>query len=216
MITPRLAARSLTVGTAGLFVTMGLHPTGAEALANAEGGGLNLLARGVHGLAIAMMPLLLVGFAGLTRQLRARPGVAAIAFAAWALALVAVLLAAIMSGVVAPALADRIAGASPMERDTLMSLLRFTGLLNQAFASVYVALGGAAIVGWSVALRATPEVPRLLAPLGVLVGVAAAVGTLGGWLALDVAGFGAVVLGQGVWMLGVAWWLGRTRPSFEA
>lgn len=216
MITDRFAARSLTVGTAGLFVTMGLHPTGAEALANAEGGGLNLLARGVHGLAIAMMPLLLVGFAGLTRRLHVRPGVAALAFAAWALALVAVLLAAIMSGVVAPALADRIAGASPMERDTLMSLLRFTGLLNQAFASVYVALGGAAIVGWSVVLRATSGAPRLLAPLGVLVGVAAAVGTLGGWLALDVAGFGAVVLGQGVWMLGVAWWLGRTGPSLEA
>ncbi len=216
MITSRFAARALVVGTIGLFVTMGLHPTGAEALANAESGGLNLLARGVHALAIAMMPLLLVGFFGVTRRLKARPGLSACAFAAWGLALVSVLMAAIMSGLVAPAVADRIAATAAAERDDLLRLLRFTGTLNQAFAAVYVALGGAAIVAWSLALRAERTVPRLLPWLGVLVGVAAAVGTLSGRLALDVMGFGAVVLGQGVWMLGVAWWLGRSAPSFEA
>jgi hypothetical protein len=213
MLTSRVAARALVVGTIGLFVTMGLHPTGAEALANAERGGLNLLARGVHALAIAMMPLLLVGFLGVTRRLQARPGLSACAFASWGLALVSVMLAAIMSGLVAPALADRIAESAASQRDDLLRLLRYTGTLNQAFAAVYVALGGAAMVAWSLALRAERGAPRLLPWLGVVAGAVAAVGTLGGWLALDVRGFGAVVLGQGVWMLGVAWWLGREGPD---
>lgn len=149
---------------------MGLHPTGAEALANAEGGGLNLLARGVHALAIAMLPLLLVGFFGVTQRLQRHSGLAASALAAWGLALVAVMTAAIMSGVVAPSLAERVAASSDVAREEWLRLLRL--------------IGGVA-------------------------GAGAAVATLGGWLALDVRGFGAVVLAQGVWMLGMAWWLVR-------
>lgn len=216
MITSRFAARALIAGTIGLFVTKGLHPTGAEALATAEGGGLNFLARGVHILAIAMLPLLLVGMFGLTRRLHVKPGLATCAFASWVLALAAVLVAAIMSGLVAPALADQWAAIATSERDGLLPFMRFTHTLNQAFAAVYVGLGGAAIVAWSIALQATKSAPRVLPVLGILVGVLAAAGTASGQLSLNVHGFGLVVLGQGVWMLGVAWWLGREHPNAES
>lgn len=205
MNTNQKAALALAIGTVGTFVTMGLHPNGAETISNASSGGANLLARGVHALAIAMLPLMLCGMLFLTLRLRAHFELAVTAYASYALAVFAVLIAAAASGLLAPAIADRMAMSEGVARELAMQQFRFSGQLNQAFAKVYVSLSSASMVLWSVAMRSTPPFPRSLMLLGVIVGLLGVAGIVSGQLHLSVHGFGLVVLAQGVWTLWTAW-----------
>jgi hypothetical protein len=93
-----------------------------------------------------------------------------------------------------------LADADGPARAAMLGGLRFTGLLNQAFAKVHVAFSGAAILLWSGAMLAGREMSRALAVYGVALGVALVVGVVSGRLQLGVHGFGLVVLAEGVWM----------------
>ncbi len=205
------AALALTIGTIGTFVTMGLHPTGAETISNSAGGGANMLARGVHALAIAMLPLVLTGMLLLTLQLRAQFELAVTAYTSYALAVFAVLVAAAASGLLSPAMADHMATTDGAARDLALQQFRFSGQINQAFSKIYVSLSSLAIVLWSIAMRATPPFSRLLVSLGVIVGLLGIAGIFSGRLHLGVHGFGLVVLAQGVWTLWTARSLSAAR-----
>jgi hypothetical protein len=212
MNTNQQAALVLTIGTVGTFVTMGLHPTGADTLSDAAGGGANLLARGVHALAIAMLPLMLTGSLLLTLRLRSQFALAVMAYVSYALAVVAVLVAAAASGLLAPSIADRMAMSEAVARESLLQQFRFSGLINQAFSKIYVSLSSLAIVCWSIAMQSTPSFSRSLGALGVVVGLLGIAGIFSGQLHLGIHGFGLVVIAQGVWTLWTAWSL-RVGPE---
>lgn len=200
----RAAAVALVVGVLAAAVTMALHPTGSDVVRNAAAGTSNALATGVHVLAMLAQPLLLAGTLALTRRLRARPDVATGAFIFYAFAGVAGVFAAATSGLVAPAVLRGLAEADPPTRDAMQRLHHYTGLLNQAFATLHVLFGGIAILLWSVAMRAVRSFSRALGAYGLVLGAALLLGIASGHLRLDVHGFGAVVLGEGVWLAWVA------------
>jgi hypothetical protein len=204
MNTNRKAGLALTIATVGTFVTMGLHPTGAETISNSAAGGANLITRGVHALAIAMLPLMLSGLLLLTLRLRSQLELAVAAYMSYALAVVAVLIAAAASGLLSPSIADRMAMGDEAVRESLLQQFRFSGLINQAFSKIYVSLSSLSIVLWSIAMRTTPSFPRSLVGLGVIVGLLGIAGIFSGHLHLGIHGFGLVVLAQGVWTLWTA------------
>lgn len=218
--TDRVAAVALLAGSLGGVVTMALHPTGHDFLRNAAAGEANTLGTAVHVLALLAEPLLLAGTLALTRRLRVgRDGagdVAVGAYVFYAMAAVAILVAAAASGLVAPGVVRGLATADEPTRATMMTALHYTGLLNQAFARLSVLFGGVAILLWSGAMLPSREppgraLPRALAGYGLLLGAALTLGAASGHLRLDVHGFGLVVLGESVWMVWVAAHLWRVR-----
>ncbi len=198
------AALALVVGTIGTLVTMGLHPTGAESMQSASHGGSNIVGKGVHVLALAVQPLLIAGMLVLTLQLRQALDMAVTAFIAFALGIVAVMIAAAASGLISMDLIADAVGQTGVQLEATMSQVHLAGAINQAFAKVYVGMMAAALILWSRAMRSSAHFPVALSWLGYTVGVLALAGILSGHLRLDVHGFGAVMIAQALWVLWTA------------
>lgn len=213
MSTSRNAAIALFTGSIGGLVTMALHPTGHDVVRNASAGAANTLTTAVHILALLAQPLLLAGTLALTLRFRARRDVAVCAYIFFAVATVAVIIAAVASGFLAPSVLRGYAEADEPARAVMMNALTYTGRVNQAFAMVYVTFSGAAILLWSVAALLGGELPRSLARYGIPLGVALILGIMSGYLRLNVHGFGLVVLGEGAWMVWVAVLLWRSTDD---
>lgn len=177
--------------TAGL-VTMALHPLPHDVFGVSDPRGAVALGAYVHGLAIAAT---MIGFLG-ALALHVRTNDAArfslSALVAYAFAAVAVIIAAAASGFVAGGLA--LAKEPPPH-----AVLQLAGLFNQAFAKIDVVAGSAAIFLWSIAIWRGRTLPRALALYGFVIGPVLALLVIAGHLRLDVHGFGAVVLLQGIW-----------------
>ncbi len=205
----RHARTMILTGIVASLLTMLFHPTGQSVLADAQAGGHNAVARGTHLLAIVAQPLLLAGMGVLSWQLRARPALAGLGFLAYLVAAVALMIAAVMSGVVAPRLAEILVAVSAGDRQLVMQQWYLSHTYNQAFAQVAVLLTGVAILSWSAAMRASAAFPKGLTLFGVVIGV---VGFLGGFFnafPLDIHRFGLIVLVQSAWMLWASRQLGR-------
>ncbi len=206
-------ATALIVGMLGSLVVMALHPTGTDVVAIAAAGGRDLVARGVHAFAIGLQPLLLAGYLGLALTLPRRD-LAVLGLSAYAIATIAVVAAAMLSGlVVTPLLEDSVA-ATGSAREILLAQIRFAFLMNQSFTKVFVALAGVAVACWSLAMRGDRRFPATLTWFGVTLAVVGVGGIAAGRLALDVMGFGLIVLGLAAWTCWAAGCLLRDdRPA---
>ena len=204
MSNDRTAALALIAGSSAGLVTMALHPTGADVVANATTGSPNTLSQAVHALAVVAQPLVLAGALALTLRLRARRDLSVGAYVFFAMASVAVIVAAVASGFLAPGVLRGLDAADAPARVTMLSALRFVGLVNQTFAILHVAFSGIAILLWSSAMLAGREMSRALAVYGLVLGALLLVGIVSGTLQLDIHGFGLVVLGEGAWMVWAA------------
>jgi hypothetical protein len=190
------AGISLLASALALVVTMILHPTGHQIIR--IGGAMAVLS---HSLGLLSIPLALFGFLTLTRRLARTPNLSLLAFITYALGAVAVMCAAIFSGFVAPAVAMELREASAAERDLLDTLFHYTGRLNQAFAGVYVVASSVAIVLWCLAIL---SYARWLSGYGIVICAAILLAFGSGHLRLNVHGFGAVALAQGIWTVWIA------------
>lgn len=202
----RHAGTLLMSGVLLPLLVLAMHPTGHD-LANDQGGRMLAVNYLVHGIAIACMPLLLAGLAGFCAWLRwsAR---SILAFATYAIASVCNLVAAMMSGFVAPRLLS--GSDSP---DT--AFLHFTHDINQAFANTAMVATGIAFALWGLELLRHDTRKPALAALGAAIGAVQVVGVLSGMLQLDVKGILLATALQAAWLLPVAWML-RNTPARAA
>jgi hypothetical protein len=204
---------ALILGALMTLVTMALHPTGADMLRDyATFAPRTILA---HGLAIAALPLTVFGWLALGRRLRGAGARAEAEFGlvTYALAAVAVLTAGIASGLLAPMLAERILAAGAESDAMLRALFRYNGMVNQGFATVFVAASAVAMTIWSAGALRMGGLPRALAGFGLLVGLVLFGITAAGRLRLDVHHFGMIVVAQSAWTVGVGVVLIRAAPS---
>jgi hypothetical protein len=208
----RTAAVALIVGSCAGLATMALHPTGHDVIRNATAGESNALVVGIHTLALLGQGLLLSGTLALPLVLHQRRGIATGGYVFYALACVAAILAAGASGFVGPSAVHGLAEADQATRAMMINNLYYTGLLNQAFARIYVLFSASAILLWSFAAVKGRELTRPLGIYGVFLATLLLLGVLGGQLRLDVHGFGLVVLGEGIWLIWAAAQLWR-RPD---
>ena len=196
MIQPRQSAALLIAGVLLPLLVLVMHPSGHD-LADDPSGRMRAVNALVHGIAIACLPLLATGLAGLCTWLR-WSATATLAFAIYLIVSTCNLLAAMMSGFVAPRLLS--GGATPNA-----SLLHFTHDINQAFATSAVVAAGVAFVLWSLALHRRGK--TWLAALGVVIGIVQVAGILSGLLQLDVKGILLATALQAAWLLPLAWTL---------
>ena len=194
----RPAGTALIGGTLAGVLTMALHPTGHALVQDFQR--VALVNRTVHGLAIAGTIATVFGLVGLNRQLDARRALSNAALVAYAFGAVAVIFAAIANGFVQTDLVALQMEAGDAARSAWEPVKDFTWAFNQACTKLFVVAGSTGIVLFSLALRKDPRFGEALGVTGVLVGLAAIVATLAG-LPMNIHGFGAIVLGHGIWQV---------------
>ncbi len=182
---------------------------------------LALLTKAVHVLGIASLPLSFLGGMALTKRLTASNRFSLAALVVYGFAAVAIMVAASMSGFVAPALMRTLVAGDP-STDTRRLFLEYTFQLNQAFASVYVVGSCVAIVLWSLAMLQTRRLSAALAIYGTVLGFGIVAALTSGKLSLNVHGFGIVTFTQSIWFILAGVLLMRTedepavpRPTLE-
>ena len=201
---------ALIAGALAGMVTMLLHPTGNQLLSDVQH--MAPLGVAVHALALVGLPVSFFGAIGLSRLLGTSGNAALAGLVAYGMAQLAVMIAAVASGLLAPALAGQMVSTTGAEHDIAAALFHYTGAINQAFAKVFVVASSAAILLWSATILAHGRLARGAGVLGAIVGALALFAVVVGHLRLDVHGFGAVVLCQGIWMITVGVLLARSRP----
>jgi hypothetical protein len=206
---------ALLVATAAGLATMALHPTPHD-LFGAEGP-LRAARLGafVHGLAIASAPLSFLGGLAIFRRTAAADRLSLAALVCYGLSLIAVVVAAAVSGFVVTQLAliDHQAAAGGAHETIPRALYQLAGLLNQAFAKIYAVASSAALLLWSLSIFRGRTLPRGLALYGLAVSPVLIALVATGSLRLDVHGFGLVVLVQAIWFTAAAVLLLRAKVA---
>ena len=204
MSSNRTAAIALVAGSVAGLVTMALHPTGRDVVHGAATVGSNALVAAVHVLALLGQGAVLAGALGVVNALRRRRDLAVAGYVFFALAAVAVIIAAAASGFLAPSVLHGYAEADEAGRQRMIELMHYTGLVNQTFAKLNVLFVAVALMLWSAATYAGRELTRGLGVYGLILSVALLAGIGSGVLRLDIHGFGLVVLGEGIWLVWAA------------
>ena len=194
----RAAGLALIGGTLAGLVTMAFHPTGHALLADfARVATIN---RAVHALAIAGTIATFYGLVGLRRVLEDRRSLADAALVSYGFGAIAVMFAAIASGFIGTEMAAQVLQAGDAARVAYEPLLDYNWAFNQACTKVFVVTASVGIALFSLAMLREPGWGRALGITGLVAGAAAAIATISG-LRMDIHGFGAIVLGHGVWMI---------------
>ncbi len=184
-----------------------LHPTGHELLAHS--GEIvrrsQMIGVAVHSLALLSASILFFGFLGLSRQLDLNRPLVAAALVAYGFGAVAVMCAAVLSGLVAIPLTGQMLEADEAAQQVLHGFLNYTGLLNQGFTKVFVVASSSAVIFWSVSLWRLRGLMQALAVMGCIIAAVSLVAFFAGHLRLSVHGFGLFLFGQSIWtiLLGV-------------
>ena len=189
---------ALIIGTLAGVVTMAFHPTGHALLADFER--IALINRIVHALAIGGTIVTVFGLVGLRRSFAQSSALADAAIVSYGFGAVAVMLAAIASGFIGTELSRRVLEAGDGGRAVWETTMAYNYALNQATTQVFVVAGSIGIVLWSLAMRNVPRFGRSLGLTGIVVGIAAVLAIVTG-VRMDIHGFGAIVLGHGVWFI---------------
>lgn len=195
---------ALIVSTAAGLLTMALHPLPHDVFGVADPRSAVALGAYVHGLAIAATMIGFLGALALYVRTNDAARFSLAALVAFGFAAVAVMVAAAVSGFIAGGLA---LAKEPSPR----AVVQLAGLFNQAFAKIHVVSTCAAILLWSIAIWRGRTLSRALAVYGFVVAPVIAILVIAGHLRLDVHGFGAVVLLQGIWLAAAGILLIRRR-----
>lgn len=213
MTDERMSGLALIAGSVAGIITMSLHPSGRDFAEPGQLERVMYMNVAVHSLALASLPMLFLGAMGLSRRVASGGRLAIAALVMYAFAIVAVMNAAAVSGLVAPTLIRRIVAAGAASSDGWQMLMHYNFWLNQAFAQVFVAASSAAIVLWSAAILRTGSLARGVAIYGCVLGPIAIIALLSGHLNLGVHGMGLVVLGQAIWFISVGVLLCRIQNA---
>ena len=210
----RLAALALIAGSCGMIITMAFHPQGH--ITSAQLPSMIRMLILVHGLALACIPVLFLGTWGLSRRLVTPSRLNVVGLVLYAFGLVAVMGAAVADGLVTPRVLEQIVASADSQStmETWRMFSRYTFILNQAFAQVFLVASSAAIIAWSAAGWRSRMLPLGLAIYGGVLGLVTVAALFSGHLPLDVHRFGAVMLGQSIWFVisgAVLWGGGETR-----
>jgi hypothetical protein len=210
-----MSGLALIAGSAGMIITMSLHPTGHDLFAPGRFGAVAHLAIATHSLALVSLPVLFLGALGLAKRLGWSDRLSLAALVLHGFGLVAVMNAAVANGLLAPAIGRQIVDAELGASEGWRVAFRYNGLVNQGFAMVYVVASSVAILLWSASMVRGGSLARRARGAGIygcILGPLTILAVLSGHVRLDVHGFGAIVLGQAIWfvILGILLWSDRT------
>lgn len=209
MTEERKGGLALIAGSAGMIVTMSLHPTGHDLFTPGQLERMTHVTVAAHALALVSLPVMFLGAMALTRRLASPGRLATSGLVLFGFALVAVMHAAVVSGLIAPGLIRQFLEAGRAASDDGWKIaLHYNSAVNQAFAQVHVVASSVAVVLWSAAIVRGRSLARGVGVYGCVLGPMTVLALLSGHLRLNVHGMGLVVLGQAIWyvIVGVLMW----------
>ena len=206
----RITGLALIAGSAGVIVALGLHPSGGDLFVpgQSESAARKLIA--VHSLALACLPIWFFGAWGLSRRF----GVlwtARAALVTYAFAMMAMMNAVVVDGLVSPGLAGEIVHATGTAGQGWRVAFNHNSLIDQAFMRVSLVASSAAIVLWSASIVRSVALARGVGIYGCILGATTVIALLSGQLDRYAHVFGMVIVGQAVWFLIVGASLCRDR-----
>jgi hypothetical protein len=191
----------LIAGSVGMIITMIFHP---HRMSPAQLDRMVPMIVGTHSLALLSIPVIFLGALGIARWAGGRDRLAVAALVLFGFALVAVMNAAVMNGLVFPQAARQFVAGAEADRSFWKVILRNNFEINQAFARVYAVGAGLAILLWSASILKNRNAAKGIVSYGCVLGVVTAAGIFSGRLRPDVHGFAILVFGQAIWFLLVA------------
>jgi hypothetical protein len=202
-------ANALIIATVLMVFTMVLHPMGGsiEYIQKISG-----VIMGAHALAILSIPFWILGFWGLTKQLKDDSLIALTAFIVMVLGLFAVLLAATINGLALPLYANHYIDATPEKIVAIKPVIIYNGILNHAFDLVYIAASAIAILLWSITIVKTKRLPAVLGWFGIMLPLVLIVPMIAGVSLVDLTGFRIFVSGFAIWTIFVIISLRKAIP----
>jgi hypothetical protein len=202
---------ALVVGSLSAIITMIFHPTGRDLLGQPDeiARRNETIAIAMHSLALFGVPLLFFGFLGFSRRLGLDHPLVSAAIVSYGFALLAGTCAAVINGLVAPAITRRILTADEVTQPLLRLILMNNTLINQAFDKIFIVSGSLAIIFWSACMIRVGRFARIVALLGIVIGLVCILGLFSGHLRLNAHGFGLLIFGQMIWTILIAVFLFR-------
>jgi hypothetical protein len=210
----RLSGIAIIAGQLGLILTLSLHPSGKISPAEVDQMVHKLIA--VHSIALAGLPLMIIGALGLVRVLSSRNRLSVAAFVIYSFAIAASLSGIVIDGLVMPHLIPHLADAAKASAaaasaggqpaagasagEVWHALLKFNGYLDMAFVQFSLVATAVAIIAWSVAMLLGKILPSGTAVYGLILGVTALAALFSGALGAEHA-LMIIVFGQSTWFL---------------
>jgi hypothetical protein len=215
----RLGGIALILGAVSGMITMSLHPVaGPHPITPAQFERLAMFMVGVHVLAIAGVPFSFLGALALARRLDSPSRMALTALVIYSLALVAVMIAPAMSGLVGTEVIRHII-ARGADSEQWRTLMAYNFVINQAFAKIFVVASCSAVALWSLVIVKSRALPIAIGIYGLLFGPVIVIAMVSGSLSLDVHGFGLIIFSQAIWFIvaGILLWRSKaTSPRMPA
>ncbi|HVO81259.1 MAG TPA: hypothetical protein VMT28_11035 [Terriglobales bacterium] len=217
MTNERLSGLALLAGSAGVIITLALHPSGRGLFSPDSFAAEARKLIAVHSLALTCLPLWFLGACGVARRVGvARESDQQLGFAGlvfYGFALAAMMTAVIFDGLVSPGIAARINEATGTVGQGWRIAFNYNSTVDGAFVRVVIAASSVALLLWSVAILRGSTLPRALGVYGCLLSVATLVALLSGELDRYFHIFGAVLVGQTVWFVTAGMLLSRRQSA---
>jgi len=189
---------ALLAGCLLMVVTMVLHPTGGNFKHILAIASMGIIA---HSIAIASVPISLVGFWGLHQRLKQTPFLSRLGMAFMLLALIAAALAAAINGLALPLYVQRYAEATPELIEQLIPILRYGTALNHAFDFMLMGGVGVSMLIWSICFLQNTGIPRWIGYLGIILCAGLLGSFIFGFYLVDLQGFRLFIFGWVIWVV---------------
>jgi hypothetical protein len=199
MTDDRMSGLALIAGSAGVIITLSLHPSGPIRPEQIDSVVRMLVI--VHSLALASLPLWFLGALGLSRRGPTTDRIAISALVLYGFGMLAVMNSVVFDGLVSPTLLRQIVAASPATGDTWRILFSYNGIVDQAFLAVFVVASAAAIVLWSISIIRNGTLVRGVAIYGFVLGPLTLITVFSGILKHVPHASSLLIFGQIVWFM---------------
>jgi hypothetical protein len=212
MTEDRITGLALIAASVGVIVVLGLHPSGKDLFVPGQSDSAARKLIAVHSMALACLPVWFFGACGLSRRF----GIlwtARAALVTYAFAVMAMMNAMVVDGLVSPGLGREIVNTSGTVGQAWRIAFNYNSLVDQAFMRVFLVASSIAIVLWSVSIVKSVELSRGAAIYGCALGATTVIALLSGQLDRHAHIFGMVIIGQALWFLLIGASLWRVRNT---
>jgi len=202
---------ALIAGSMIVVVTLTFHPSERGLLDPAQTESVVWAMITVHSLALVALPLWFIGAYGLSRRVSPSNLIGVVGLVIYGFALLAMMNAVVIDGLVTPGLARAILNAAPDKTIEWKIAFNHNVLLDQAFMNVFLVASSAAIALWSSVIVCRGTLARAIGIFGCLLGAATLMGQFAGWLGRNPHVFGLVLIGQAAWFFSAGVQLCRSK-----
>jgi hypothetical protein len=209
-LTDRMSGLALIVGSVGVLLTLGLHPSGRGIVDPATYMAVTRHLMEVHSIALLSLPLWFLGAYGLSRKLAAAGHVAIVPLTFYGFGMAAMLSGVICDGLVMPGLARQIVNAPAGAGQGWRVAFNVNELVAMTFVHVFLVASSLAIMLWAVMIVRKGAMARGLGYFGVVVGAATILTTVSGYLDQYHHVFAMTILLQAAWLVSVGGTLCKT------